>query len=69
MKVNRILTLLISSVIFFNGYSQTAKKYADQGYAKIELEDYQGAILAYSKAIAIDKRMLQAVARKCYLII
>jgi tetratricopeptide (TPR) repeat protein len=38
------------------GYGQTATEYFDRGNVKYKLEDYQGAISDYNKAIKIDPR-------------
>jgi tetratricopeptide (TPR) repeat protein len=44
---------LVKSLI---GSHLTAHKCIDRAYAKIELQDYKGAIAAYTKAIEIDPR-------------
>ena len=54
--MKRIILFFTIALLSLNGYCQSTNKYSAQGYAKIELEDYRGAILAYNKAIALNTK-------------
>ena len=48
--------LLIIIIVFVTSlsYCQTAEEYFERGNSKYDLQDYQGAIADYSKAIQLD---------------
>ena len=48
-----IICLLFISIIFFT-MSQTAEYYYNRGNAKYDLQDYDGAIADYTKAIELN---------------
>ena len=49
-KLLLIITVFVTSL----SYCQTAVEYFDSGYSKDELQEYQGAIADFSKAIELD---------------
>lgn len=52
--------LIIISFLGINSYSQTAAEYIDKGLEKSRANDYQGAVVEFDKAIAMDPRNASA---------
>lgn len=62
-------TVIIIILLFLTSlsYSQTAEEYFQRGVSKVNLENYQGAIADYSKAIEINPKFSDAYYNRGYL--
>jgi tetratricopeptide (TPR) repeat protein len=56
--------LLLISILFLslNIFSQTSEEWYEKGDAKVEQNDYKGAISDYTKAIELDPKYAAACA-------
>lgn len=52
--MKQFFVLAIGLIITVNGYCQSSKRYASIGEAREKAHDYKGALLYYSKAIALN---------------
>ena len=58
MKAIFVLILFFS--LFINCHSQTAEEFFEKGIAKYDLQDYEGAISDFNKAIEINPNNAEA---------
>ena len=58
--MKKIFYFFLVLFMAFSGYSQKAKKYYKMGNEKQQLQDYQGAIDYYSKAIKLKSKYAEA---------